>query len=82
MSDLFNRLMDISDLVIVSHSKEKKKPTEYVPQDMAGIFKKFLPLTIKKKLLRVTLILSQFDIYLCDDEQTHSNFFFLILSYF
>ena len=69
MSDLFNRLMDISDPVIVSHSKEKKKPQEYIPEDMAGLFKNVSePKNCEEDVENDIDIVSQFNISLCEDE--------------
>ena len=69
MSDLFNRLMDISDPVIVSHSKEKKKPQEYIPEDMAGLFKNATEPKNQEEVVENDIdIVSQFNISLCEDE--------------
>ena len=60
----FNRLMDISDPVIVSHSKEKKKPQEYIPEYMAGLFKNMPKPKIVMKLHNMKLTLFHNSIFL------------------
>jgi len=68
MSDLFNRLKDISDPVVVSYSKEKKKQQEYIPEDMAGLFKKVSePKKFEDGFLEDDIV-TQFNISLCEDE--------------
>jgi hypothetical protein len=38
MSDLFHRMMDISDLIVVAMSPQlKTKPEEHLPPDMAEL---------------------------------------------
>jgi hypothetical protein len=38
MSDLFHRMMDISDLIVVAMSPQPKtKPEEHLPPDMAEL---------------------------------------------
>ena len=65
----FNRLMDISDPVIVSHSKENKKPQEYIPEDMAGLCKNATEPKNQEEVLENDIdIVSQFNISLCEDE--------------
>ena len=59
----FNRLMDISHPVIVSHSKEKKKPQAYIPEDMAGFFK-----NMSEVVEHDINIVPQINISLCEDE--------------
>ncbi len=63
MSDLFNRLIDISDPVIVSYSKEKKKLPEFIPEDMAGLFQS-VPNSKKNQEFVEKDIVSQFNISL------------------
>ncbi len=71
MSDLFNRLMDISDTVIVSYSKEKKKPQEFIPEDMAGLFQR-VPNPKNFEEVVENDVVSQFNISLCDDDFVES----------
>jgi len=72
MSDLFHRLMDISDPV--SYSKEKKKPHEHIPEDMAGLFKKASEPKIDEEDVENDVdIVSQFNISLCEDESLDSE---------
>ena len=40
MHDLFHRLMDVSDPIIVGMSSEKKCPKKTLPADMAELFQK------------------------------------------
>ena len=63
MSDLLNRLIDISDPVVISYSKEKKKPHEHIPEDMAGLFKKVSEPKIFEEVVEKDInIVSQFNI--------------------
>ena len=72
MSDLFNRLMDISDPVVVSYSKEKKKQQKFIPEDMAGLFKQVSePKNFEEDL--EDDIVRQFNISLCEDESSDSE---------
>ncbi len=64
--------MDISDPVIVSYSKEKKKLKEFIPEDMAGLFQsvpnsKIFEIVVKND------IVSQFNISLCEDDLEDSE---------
>ena len=53
--------------VVVSYSKEKKKQ-EYIPEDMAGLFKKVSEPKIFEDVLLEDDIVTQFNISLCEDE--------------
>jgi hypothetical protein len=59
--------MDISDPVIVSYSKEKKKLPEFIPEDMAGLFQS-VPNSKNFQEVVEKDIVSQFNISLCDDD--------------
>jgi hypothetical protein len=64
--------MDISDPVVVSYSKEKKKQQKFIPEDMAGLFKQVSePKNFEEDL--EDDIVRQFNISLCEDESSDSE---------
>ena len=72
MSDLCNRLMDISDPVVVSYLKEQQEQQEHIPEDMAGLFKKMSEPKNFEEVLEDDIV-TQFNISLCEDESSDSE---------
>jgi len=82
MSDLFNRLKDISDPVVVSYSKEKRNNKSIFQKTWQGYLKKCLnPKNLKMVFLKMTL--SHSSIFLCArmSDLTMSKFFLHLNSF-